>query len=113
VPPARGDADLALERRGERAVRPVADAGRDGRDGGTRLEQQAAGAGHPEREDVAHRRVADPVGEAGGERRAREPGGAGELTKRPRVGEVGVDRLERGGDAGVAQPGEPAGVAGG
>jgi hypothetical protein len=29
------------------------------------------------------------------------------------VGEVGVDRLERGGDAGVAQAGEPAGVAGG
>ena len=54
----------------------VADLRGDGADGRARLEQQVGGEGDPPAGEEAHRRLADELVEAAGERGARDPGGA-------------------------------------
>ena len=60
---------------------------------------------------VLHRGMSHEAREALGERRARQSRLGRERLERPGLGRPGVDQRKRAPDAGVAQPGEPPGVA--
>ena len=104
----RRHAELAFERLAERVLRAVADAARDRVDGGVGGLQQPSGDGHPPPRQVGERRLAGQLGEAPGERRARQSGLRGQRGDRPRLGRTVLDRAQRSAHRRVAQRLRPA-----
>lgn len=93
---------------GESHIGAVADPRGNGGHRGALITQHRPCSLHSQREQVLHRRLTDPLGEAGCEGGARQSDGAAERSQGPRSGWVLVQKPQRSGDVRVAQPGQPA-----